>query len=358
MKPEQHFVKGRGAQINPGSSFSKLQYESLEVGDAQDEWECEPEILRTHIIPQRAKSIVNKIKSEDLPMALSANPYQGCEHGCVYCYARSTHEYWGFGAGLDFETKIIAKTNAAELLRQYFDKKSYQPEILSLSMNTDCYQPVERQLKLTRQLLEVCLEYRNPVSILTKNALVLRDMDILQALHEHGLVSVSSSITCHDENMRRKLEPRTSSIATRLKIIESMAKAGIPTGLMFAPIIPGLNDAEMYSVLKSAADAGAERAGYTIVRLNGMIAEIFRDWLEKTYPDRAEKVWHSIESCHGGKVSDSRAFTRIVGEGHIAGIIRQQFKLFCQKLGLNQHARQLNHGAFRRPAPGGQLSLF
>src|SRR5690606_27909978 len=240
-------------------------------------------------------------------MALSAHPDQRCEHGCVCCYARSTHDYRGFGAGLDFETKIIPNTNAPQLIRQCFDKKSHQPEIPPRPMDTDCQQPVARQPKLTRQLLEVCLEYRNPVSILTKSALVLRDMDILQAQHEHGLVSVSSSITCHDENMRRKLEPRTSRIATRLKIIESMAKAGIPTGLMFAPIIPGLNDAEMYSVLKSAADAGAERAGYTIVRLYDMIAEIFRDWLEKSYPDRAEKVWHSIESCHGGKVSDSRA---------------------------------------------------
>lgn len=356
MDAEENYIKGRGAQINPSNKFAKWQIGAQDFEQA-DEWEA-TQSQKTQLLFDNSKSIINKVKSKDVPLAMSANPYQGCEHGCIYCYARTTHEYWGYSAGLDFETKIIAKKNAPELLRKAFDKKSYQPEVLSLSMNTDCYQPVERQLKLTRQLLEICLEYRNPVNILTKNALVLRDMDILEALNEKQLVHVSTSITAANDDLRKVLEPRTSTISTRMKIIESCAKKDIPTGLMFAPIIPGLNDADMFAVLKRASEAGAFWAGYTIVRLNGAIEIIFKDWLYKNFPDRADRIWHHIESCHGGQVSDHRTSIRMSGEGKIAEMIRSQFKLFCDKFSLNKQSHPHNMDIFRRPSKGGQLALF
>lgn len=354
MQEEQHYIKGRGAQFNPENKFRKHHYAQEEDMDL---WE-KTDKIETRIFQDKSKTIINKVTATDVPLELSANPYQGCEHGCIYCYARNTHEYWGYSAGLDFETKIIAKTNAPELLRKAFDKKGYRPQVLSLSMNTDCYQPVERKLRLTRQLLEICLEYRHPVNILTKNSLVLRDMDILAEMHQHQLVHVSTSVTAAGEDLRKVLEPRTSTIATRLKIVETCAAAGIPTGIMFAPIIPGLNDTDMYEVLKRAREAGAFWAGYTIVRLNGAIEAIFHDWLLKNFPDRAEKVWHMIQDCHGGKVSDSRAGIRMRGEGQIAELIRAQFKLYCHKLGLNKESHPHNLESFKVPFKGGQLSLF
>lgn len=354
MQDDQQYIKGRGAQFNPGNRFSAKHYAQEE---AIDLWE-QTDKIETQIFRDKSKTIINKVVSADVPLELSANPYQGCEHGCIYCYARNTHEYWGYSAGLDFETKIIAKTNAPELLRKAFEKKGYQAKVLSFSMNTDCYQPVERKLKITRQLLEICLEYKHPVNILTKNALVLRDMDILTEMHKHHLVHVSTSITAADDDLRKVLEPRTSTIATRLKIVESCAAAGIPSGIMFAPIIPGLNDADMYEVLKRAREAGAFWAGYTIVRLNGAIEAIFRDWLEKNFPDKTEKVWHMIQDCHGGKVSDSRTGIRMRGEGKIAEMIRSQFKLYCHKLGLNKESHPHNLDDFKVPFKGGQMSLF
>ena len=356
MDAGERYIKGRGAQVNPANRFLKSSYDKEEF-EKEEDWE-KFQKQKTQVLFDDSKTIVNKITSEDIPLELSVNPYQGCEHGCIYCYARNTHEYWGYSAGIDFETRIIAKPNAPDLLRKAFEKKTYTPQVVSFSMNTDCYQPVERKLQLTRKLLEVCLEYRNPCTILTKNALVLRDLDILQELNKHRLVHVSTSITAAGEDIRSVLEPRTSSIKTRLKIIEHCARLDIPTGLMFAPIIPGLNDADMFKVLKMAADAGAFWAGYTIVRLNGAIAEIFEDWLHKAFPDRAEKIWHHIQSCHGGKVNDSRWGTRMRGEGKIAEMIRGQFKIYCRKLGLNERTYPLNTAAFRRPPQNGQLELF
>jgi DNA repair photolyase len=356
MKSENEYIKGRGAQINTPNKFAKTISDDAEFV-YRDAWEKEDKQL-TQIFYDDAKSIVNKVQMADLPLELSANAYQGCEHGCVYCYARNTHEYWGYSAGIDFETKIIVKSNAPDLLRKYFDKPTYKPQVLSLSMNTDCYQPIEREMKLTRQLLEVCLAYRNPVNILTKNALVLRDLDLLKSLNDYNLVHVSTSITTIDEKLRQLLEPRTSSIKTRLKIIEECATLGIPTGVMFAPIIPGLNDTDMFQVLDVAKKAGAQWAGYTIVRLNGSIADIFKDWLEKTYPNKYEKVMHHIASCHGGQFHDSRLGVRLHGEGHIAQMIKTQFNTYCKKLGLNARNYPYNLNAFRRPPQNGQMLLF
>lgn len=354
-KDEQHdFVKGRGAQYNTHNRFLKDVYVQ-EFAEAVDDWE--QQVQKTTYIFDNSKTIVNEVKSADVGMLFSLNPYQGCEHGCIYCYARNSHEYSGYSAGLDFESKIVVKQNAPDLLRKFFNNKNWQPQPISLSGNTDCYQPIERKMKITRQLLEICLEYKNPVGIITKNALILRDLDLLKALAEHNLVAVMTSITSVDEKLRMILEPRTSTYKSRLKLIETLSKHGIFTGIMNAPIIPGINDIHMFDTLKAAADAGAKSAGYTIVRLNGALAPLFHDWLHKAFPDRAEKVWHKIEDCHGGQVNDSRLKTRMKGEGKIVQMINQQFKLYCQKVGLNKESFNYNTSLFTRPG-GRQLSLF
>jgi DNA repair photolyase len=354
QKANDRYDKGRAAQYNPQNRFLKGLYVQ-EFSEGIDDWEQEER--KTEYIFDESRTIVNKVKSEDVGMLFSANPYQGCEHGCIYCYARNSHEYWGYSAGLDFESRIVVKKNAPDLLRKFFENKNWQPTPISLSGNTDCYQPIERQMQLTRKMLEVCLEYRNPVSILSKNALILRDMDLLQELAKLRLVMVYSSITSLDESLRLKLEPRTASYRLRLKVVETMSKNGIPTGIMNAPIIPGLNDHHMHDVLKAASEAGALWAGYTVVRLNGAIGDIFRDWLYKAYPDRAEKVWNLIASCHEGNVNDSRTKKRMTGDGKIAEMIKMQFKLYCKKYGLNETKLDWNLTSFRR-MNNGQMSLF
>jgi DNA repair photolyase len=348
------FEKGRGAQYNPKNRFLKGQYVQEHV-EGIDEWEHDPR--HTQYIYDDSKTLVNKVTSPDVGMMYSANPYQGCEHGCIYCYARNSHEYWGYSAGLDFESRIVVKRNAPALLRKFFDNKNWEPAPISLSGNTDCYQPIERKMKITRQLLEICLEYRNPVGVLSKNALVLRDIDIIQELSKLNLVRVFSSITSTDEDLRRVLEPRTASYRSRLKMIETFSKAGVPTGIMNAPLIPGLNDMHIHDVLKAASEAGAKWAGYTVVRLNGAIGPLFKDWLHKAFPDRAAKVWHQICECHGGEVNDSRFGNRIVGDGKFAELIKDQFHLYCRKYGLNQSKMEYNLKDFRR-LKNQQMSLF
>lgn len=348
------FDKGRGAQYNPKNRFLKGEHGTF-FPEAIDDWEEAPR--KTEYIFDDSRSLVNEVKSPDVGMLWSANPYQGCEHGCVYCYARNSHEYWGYSAGVDFESRIVVKKNAPALLRKFFDNKAWQPAVVSLSGNTDCYQPIERRMRITRQLLEICLEYRNPVGVLTKNALVLRDMDLLQELAKLNLVRVFTSLTSLDENLRLKLEPRTASYRSRLKVVETVSKGGIPAGIMNAPIIPGLNDDHMHDVLKAASEAGAKWAGYTVVRLNGAIGPIFQDWLIKAFPDRAEKVWSLISACHGGRVSDSRWGARVSGDGKFAEIVRAQFALYCRKYCLNETSMNWNTSDFRRLQKG-QLPLF
>jgi DNA repair photolyase len=348
------FDKGRGAQYNPQNKFLKGAYVQ-EHPEAIDDWE--QEIRHTEYIIDNSKTLVNKVTSPDVGMLYSANPYQGCEHGCIYCYARNSHEYWGYSAGLDFESRIVVKRNAPALLRKFFDNRNWEPAPISLSGNTDCYQPIERKMKITRALLEICLEYRNPVGIITKNALVLRDLDILTELAKLNLVRVFTSITSLDEDLRLVMEPRTATYKTRLRVIRTLADNGIPAGVMNAPLIPGLNDMHMHDVLKAAAEAGARWAGYTVVRLNGAIGGIFRDWLYKAFPDRADKVWHQIGECHGGAVNDSRWGNRMVGDGKLAELIRSQFLLYCRKYRLNEDVMEMNTTAFRRVV-NKQLSLF
>lgn len=351
---DHRFDKGRGAQFNPKNRFLKGEHGTF-FPEAIDDWEEAPR--KTEYIFDDSRTLVNKVESPDVGMLWSANPYQGCEHGCVYCYARNSHEYWGYSAGLDFESRIVVKKNAPALLRKFFENKNWQPSVISLSGNTDCYQPIERRMRITRQLLEICLEYRNPVGVLSKNALMLRDLDVLQELAKMNLVRVFSSITSLDENLRQKLEPRTASYRSRLKVLETLTKSGIPTGIMNAPIIPGLNDNHIHDVLKAASEAGAKWAGYTVVRLNGAIGPIFHDWLFKAFPERAEKVWNLISACHDGKVNDSRWGTRMAGDGKFAELVRSQFILYCKKYRLNETKMDWNTAEFRR-LPKGQLPLF
>jgi DNA repair photolyase len=295
------------------------------------------------------------VDSPDLGFVYSMNPYQGCEHGCIYCYARNTHEYYGFSAGLDFESKIVVKKNAARLLEQELLKPSWNAVPIMLSGNTDCYQPLEKKWGITRQLLKVMARYRHPVSIISKNGLVVRDIDLLQDLAADNLVHVYISITTLNEELRRAMEPRTASGIKRLKTVEELAKANIPVGIMNAPIIPGLNHHEIPAILKAAADHGARNAGMTIVRLNGAIGKIFEDWLQKNFPDRFEKVWNQICSMHGGNVNDSQFGRRMRGDGNIADVIHQLFRTSKKKYFADKSMPAYDLTKFRK---GGNLSLF
>ncbi|WP_237586929.1 PA0069 family radical SAM protein [Pontibacter russatus] len=309
-----NYLKGRGAQYKPANPYRKQEYVAAHVEGLD-----EPMLSNTHteFLTERPKTVVNKVESPDLGIGYSLNPYQGCEHGCVYCYARNTHQYWGYGAGLDFERKIIVKEDAPQTLARQLESKNWQVMPIMLAGNTDCYQPIEAKKKLTRQILEVLLQYRHPVSIITKNALILRDLDLLAELNKLGLVHVNISITTLDEKLRQKLEPRTASAAKRLEVVRQLSTAGLPVNVMVAPIIPGLNDSEIPAILKQAAEAGACNAAYTIVRLNGSVGPIFEDWIRQTFPDRAEKVLKQIADCHGGQMNDSRFGTRMRGRENL-----------------------------------------
>ena len=352
-RDSENYHKGRGAQFNPNSRFAKNDYVK-EHDEGIDDWE--DQLQKTVFIVGYPKSIVNKVDSPDLGLAYSLNPYQGCEHGCTYCYARNSHEYWGFSAGLDFERKIIVKKDAPELFKQFLERKNWDGSVISLSGNTDCYQPAERKYQITRKLLEIALEYKQPIGLITKNSLILRDADILQEMAKLNLISAYVSINSLNEDLRSKMEPRTTTAKQRLKVIKELSKLGIPMGVVVAPLIPGLSDHEIPKILKSAANAGARSAGYTVVRLNGAIASIFEDWLKKNYADRFEKIWHLIQSCHGGKVNDSRFGDRMRGDGNIAQMIRDNFKLHCKLNNLNESRVELNSSLFSVPKV--QLSLF
>lgn len=352
---QEDFFKGRGSQVNPNNRFNKytIVTEHIEGLDEPLLQNHKTEVIFTH-----PKTIINRVDSPDVGAAYSMNPYQGCEHGCIYCYARNSHEYWGYSAGLEFEQKIIVKQNVVETLEKQFSNKNWEPLPIMLSGNTDCYQPLERKMKITRGILETCLKYKHPVGLITKNALITRDIDILSELAKLKLAHVMVSINSLTEETRLLLEPRTATHKGRLNTLKKLSDAGIPCGVMVAPIIPGLTNHEIANVIEQAAAHGASTAGYTIVRLNGAIAGIFKDWLYKAYPDRADKIWNQICSVHGGQVNDSRYGARMSGEGKIAESIWQLFAIAKRKHMGGKPKFEFDLSLFDHRAGDSQLRLF
>ncbi|WP_405399871.1 PA0069 family radical SAM protein [Maribacter sp. Asnod2-G09] len=351
-------VKGRGAQKNTSNKFSVYSYETRD--DFLEFCRVEGEVAdrnKTQYLPIFPKTIVNKVTSPDVGMSYSMNMYQGCEHGCIYCYARNAHEFWGYSAGLDFERKILIKHDAPKLLEAKLRSKSWKPSTIVMSGNTDCYQPAEQEFRLTRKCLEIFLKYRHPVGIITKNALVLRDLDILKELNEYGLIGVNISVTSLSEETRRILEPRTTTIKKRLEAIRVLSENEIPVNAMLAPIIPGINSHEILNLAKAVSEHGALSMAFTVVRLNGAIGEIFTDWIRKTLPDKAEKVLHQIQECHGGRLNDSRFGLRSRGDGIIATQIHDMVRLAKGKYFEGKTFPKLNttlHESYK----DGQLKLF
>jgi len=346
------YHSGRGAQFNTKNKFIKHE-STKENPEGIDTWD--EETGRTQYIEQTSKTIVNKVESQDVGMMYSMNPYAGCEHGCIYCYARNVHEYWGYSAGLDFEQKILIKKNAPELLRKHLMSPKWECNPIMLSGNTDCYQPAEQKYRLTRKLLEVCNEFNQPVGILTKNSWIIKDKDILQEMAKKNIVSAMVSITSFNEDLRRAMEPRTTTAKQKIKVIEELSKAGVRMGIMMGPMIPGLNEHEMQRIMKEAADAGASFTAYTFIRLNGAIKFLFHDWLYKNFPNHADKVWHLIEQSHNGKVNDSRWGVRMRGEGGIADMVAQQYKKYGRLYNMNAERWELDCSQFRRPRTQGTL---
>ncbi len=347
--------KGRGASSNPAGRFERLAFVHEPSDDLYDEDEAPP-VRPTELYRDTSKSILAFNDSPDVPMDASINPYRGCEHGCIYCYARPYHEYLGLSAGTDFESKIFVKENAAHLLRQALSAKSWTPQVLGLSGVTDPYQPVERRLRITRACLEVLVEFRNPVAVITKNHLVTRDIDLLAPMARDQTAQVFLSITTLDDGLARVMEPRASRPGLRLDALRRLRNAGIPAGVMVAPIIPGLTDHEVPAILEAAAGAGALSAGSTVVRLPHGVKELFTEWLEAHAPDRKEKVLNRLRAMRDGKLNDPAFGSRMVGQGPFAESIHQMFELHRRRLGLTQRLT-LSTEAFRRSGVN-QLDLF
>jgi DNA repair photolyase len=351
-------IKGRGAQQNPKNRFEKLHIENTEYDqNFVDEEFDQPLKTRTIFYKDESKSIIAKNDSEDVGFDYSINPYRGCEHGCVYCYARPTHEFLGFSSGIDFESKIMVKEEAPKLLEHELKKKSYVPKLIMFSGNTDCYQPIERRLKLTRELLKVCLKFRNPVSIITKNSMVERDIDILTQLADLELVTVTLSITTLDKNLAHKMEPRTSSPEMRLNTIKQLSGDKIPAGVNVAPVIPGLNDKEIPNVIKKASENGATHAGYIMLRLPYSVKDIFTNWINKEFPDRANKILNSIREMRDGKLNSSEFGKRFSGNGELADTIKILFNISCRKYGMNKRPYNLTTQYFTGRSSR-QMELF
>ena len=339
-----HSLPSRGAAGNPPNRFEKLHLE------ADADWDPERDPLpRTQFLKDTTGTIITYNDSPDVGFEASINPYRGCEHGCIYCYARPFHEYLGFSAGLDFETRIMVKQDAPKLLRQELSSSKWQPKVIGISGVTDCYQPVERRLKLTRGCLEVLAEFRNPVAVITKNNLLPRDVHVLGQLAGWNAVAVFISVTTLDAELRRIMEPRTSPPAARLAALRALSQAGIPTGVLVAPVIPGLTDHELPAILAAAADAGARSASYVTLRLPYAVAPLFEQWLTDHFPERKQKVLNRIRSLRSGKLNDPRFGSRMTGEGLFAEQISQLFEVARRKAGLSEQAPDLSAASFRRP---------
>ena len=343
-------LKGRAVPYDPPNRFETVHAEI----DPED---LAREAPRTEFLPDATREILATNSSPDIPFDASVNPYRGCEHGCVYCYARPTHEFLGFSSGLDFERKILVKHRAPELLREALSARSWRPRLIGLSGVTDPYQPVERRLGLTRGCLEVLRDYRNPVAIVTKNHLVTRDVDLLRDLAAHNCVQVTLSVTTLKNDLQRVMEPRTSIPARRLDAIWQLSSAGIPVGVFVAPVIPGLNDEEIPAILEAAAEAGAASASFLLLRLPMGVADHFKNWLETHFPDRKARVLHRIREVRGGRLNDSGFHTRFRGEGQYARQIQRLFRATARKLGLDGKPPRLSTNGFRRHG-GAQGDLF
>lgn len=341
-------VPGRGALWNPAN-----RYELLHVERDEEEGSS----LGTLYFRDASRSILVENDSPDVPFRFSVNPYRGCEHGCIYCYARPSHEFLGWSAGLEFESRILVKTDAAELLRRTFSSSKWEAQVVALSGNTDCYQPVERKLSLTRACLEVFLEFRNPVGIVTKSSLILRDIDLLRQLAERELVHVAVSVTTLDPELARRMEPRAATPIKRLQVIEELSREGIPVSVMVAPVIPGLNDQEIPAILDAARSGGACSASYVLLRLPTPVDQLFENWLAHHYPHRMNRVVGRIRQCRNGRLNDPRFGARMKGEGIYAEQIRGLFSLAARKAGLDRPLPRLDCSAFRAPR-GSQLRLF
>ena len=344
-------VRGRGAASNPANRFEKMSYERAEWGQPED-----PSV-HTVFLRDETRSIINYNDSPDVGFEASINPYRGCEHGCIYCFARPNHEYLGFSAGLDFETKILVKENAPELLRREMSSPRWKPQVIAISGVTDAYQPIERRLQLTRQCLQVLVEFRNPVVIITKNELVTRDIDLLSELARFDAVLIFVSVTSLDAELARELEPRASQPNRRLAAIEALTKAGIPVGTLVAPVIPGLTDHEMPGILAAVAKAGASAAGFVPLRLPYGVAPLFEEWLTLHRPLQKEKILNRVREIRGGRLNDPNFHTRMQGSGAYAQHLSELFELSCRKAGLNSKRPILSTAAFRRSGPA-QLRLF
>jgi len=353
--------KGRGAGVNPEGRFENVEREAYDDG-WQTGAEAEPTVLKTLVTDERAKSIIARNESPDIPFSQSLNPYQGCEHGCIYCYARPSHAYRNLSPGIDFETRIFAKVNAPELLRKELSKPGYQCELIALGANTDPYQPAERERRITRGILEVCAEFNQPVGIVTKNALVERDLDILGPMAAKGLAEVFVSVTTLDHELARRMEPRCTAPTRRLQAVRALTDAGVPAGVMVAPVIPFLNDHEVEAIIEAAAEHGAQRAGYVLLRLPYEVKTLFRDWLMRHYPLKAEHVMSRVHAMRGGRDNDPQFGSRMTGAGEFAALLKQRFSVACKKAGLNQARRgegvRRNTALFCVPGAVKQGNLF
>ncbi|MDH2435847.1 PA0069 family radical SAM protein [Pokkaliibacter sp. MBI-7] len=354
LHSDKQAMRHRGALNNPHNRFHGQSLEQVDDGWYHDAAEDQPSIA-TEVRQETSKSILSRNTSPDIPFDVSLNPYRGCEHGCIYCFARPSHAYWDMSPGLDFETRLIYKHNAARLLEVTLQKPGYQCQVIALGANTDAYQPIESQYRLTRSLLEVCRRFKQPFSVVTKGALILRDLDILQEMASEQLCAVYISLTSLDDTLRSTLEPRAATVTARLRVIERLAKAGVPVGVMMAPIIPALNDVEIERLLQTAAGAGATSANYVLLRLPLEVSPLFQDWLQQHYPQRADHIMSLVRQTRDGKDYDPSFGTRMRGTGQFADLIAQRFRLACKRYGLNQRRLPLDCSRFQAP---GQMSLW
>ena len=350
-------LRGRGALSNPAGRFERFREEAFD--DGWDSRDPPPERVPTEVIIDRTKTIIARNDSPDIPFDRSINPYRGCEHGCIYCFARPSHEYLGFSSGLDFETKIVAKPEAANLLRRELRKPGYRVGPLALGSNTDPYQPVERDLRITRQILEVLREARHPTGIVTKSALILRDLDIIVPMAAEGLARVMVSVTTLRRDLARAMEPRAAAPARRLGTIAALREAGIPVGVLASPMIPALNDSELEAILEAAAEAGASSAGFILVRLPHSLKELFSEWLETHVPTRAAHVESLIRETRGGNLYEAKFGERMRGQGPYAELLANRFRVASRRLGYDRQHPPFRMDLFRPPrAPGAPRSLF